>query len=192
MGREQLKTVLTDLTFVDPQELLVCALVFGIDKRDELIARFGEDVVKMIGDRFAKMLIAKLAPQDVIGRFRGESLAIVSMAVDLRQGMRFGKRVCRSLANGQITIKGEKIRLTASVGVASTSDDKVTNGNELFTLAEQRLEQAQACGGNVVSMDIRSDCPFNLLGKDKQAVLSSKIGSLGLKILPLIQVMDHE
>lgn len=98
--------VLSGLSFAEtPPAEAVCALVFGIDNRERLIEQFGDDVAGMIAARFANLLVSKLTPLDVIGRCRGERLAIISRSVDLKQGMRFGKQVCKNLASGQIDRK---------------------------------------------------------------------------------------
>lgn len=196
--------VLSDLSFAEtPPAEPVCALVFGIDNRNRLIEQFGDEVAGMISARFASLLLSKLTPLDVIGRCRGERLAIISRSVDLKQGMRFGKQVCKNLASGQITIRGQKVKLTASVGVASTSDDAVTSGSELFFLADQRLDQALVCGGNTVSIEYKPKCPLHCREQDvfemldalmvrKGLNLVGNVGTLGLKIMPLLQVINQE
>lgn len=181
----------------------LCVLVFGIDKRDALIGRFGEGVGEIIRERIAGLLSAKVEANDVIGCQGGERLAILSRGVDQKHGVRFAKRVCKSLAAGQITIHGQKVKLTASVGVASSSDDAVTSGAELLMLAGQRLDQALLCGGNTVSSDLRSACPvqcqgrrgldlLEILSAESGARLPSCLGSLGLQMLPLLRAMDAE
>lgn len=203
LDSEAFWSVLTGLSFAEAPAEPVCALVFGIDDREGLIERFGDDVAGLIAARFASLLLSKLTPLDVIGRCRGERLAIISRSVDLRQGVRFGKQVCKSLASGQITIRGQKVKLTASVGIASTSDDVLTSGSELFFLADQRLDQALVCGGNTVATEYKPKCPLHCREKDvfemldvlmvrKGMNLAGNVGTLGLKIMPLLQVIDQE
>ncbi len=164
-----------------------CALVFAIDNRDVLISRFGQDIAHLIDTLFARLLVAKLGAHDLIGRCRGERLAIVTRGVDLKQGLRFGKQVCKGLAASSITVHGEKIRLTASVGIASTSADPAVNGSELFARADERLEQALMCGGNLAAAELRPACPLC-----RQVGAAERIGAAGLKILPFLHTLDRE
>ena len=200
---DKFKSLVSEISFSDPGMGKACALVFGIDNRDALIQSFGEDVAEVIVARIAGLLFAKMGPLDSIGRWGSERLAIISSGVDLEHGVRFGNRVCKSLASGQVTIRGQKIKLTASGGVASSSNDHAADGNELFFLAEKRLDQALVCGGNTVASENKPRCP--LLCKNNMAVkfiealstqgeknIAKNIGFLGLKILPLLKVMDHE
>ena len=199
LDSDQFRALLAALTVGARRREDICALLFGIDNRDELKTRFGDEAAALIDARFAALLLAKVSPPDLIGRCRGERLAIISHGVDLRQGKRFGQQVCKSLATGQITIRGLKARLTVSVGVASTSDDNVTSGGELLALADQRLDQALVCGGNSVVSELRVDCPLQCLVDqfpglfDKNdAGLPPRIGTLGLRVMPLLRAMDRE
>ena len=203
LDREQFRQMISALALPDPKLGKVCALVFGIDNRDALTASFGEEAADIVASRLAGLLASKVGPSDAIGRCQGEQLAIISNGVDLEQGVRFAQRVCKGLASGQITIRGKKFKLTASVGVASNISDAVTTGSDLLALAEKRLNQARVCGGNSVASESRPNCPLfctdhttsklidvlNLRGTEHVA---SNIGNLGLRILPLLQIMDQE
>ncbi len=202
-SRERFNSVLSKLSLADPLGEAVCILVFRIDNRVALIEQFGEEVAAMIDTRFAKLLMSKTGPLDQIGHALGDRLAIVSHDVDLKQGERFGKQVCRSLAAGQITIRGQKVKLTASVGVASTSDDRVCSGTELFMLADQRLNQALVCGGNTVAIEYKAACPLHCrdrslaklieaLATKQESAINVNLGSIGLKILPVLRAMNDE
>lgn len=203
LDKDAFWTVLSELSFSEASTEDACALVFAIDNREALITQFGDDVAAMISARFASLLVAKVSPLDSIGRCCGERLAIISHGVDLKQGVRFGKQVCRSLASGQITIRGQKVKVTASVGVASTSDDMVDSGSALFFLAGQRLDQALVCGGNTVATEYKPKCPLHRRDKGDfelldalttqgEVSIAGHIGTLGLKILPLLRVMNQE
>ena len=203
LENDQFRSVLENYSTSDLKRDTFCALVFAIDDLSGFSLRFGDAVAEMIAARFAGLLVSKVGTLDSIGRCGGERLAIFSHGVDLKQGLNFGKRVCKSLASGQITIRGQQVRLTASVGVASSSDDGEVSGGELLALAEKRLEQALLCGGNTVASEFRPECPLHCpekiasrlieaLASNDSKKLAEKIGGLGLQIFPLVQVMDQE
>ena len=203
LANDAFTSLVSKVSFSDPKVGKACALVFGIDNREALIQSFGQDVVEIIIARIASLLFAKVGPLDSIGRWHNDRLAIISNAVDIEQGLRFGHRVCKSLASGQVTIRGQKMKLTASVGLASNTDDHVADGSDLIALAEKRLDQALICGGNTVANEHKPDCPLHC--KNKTALrliealsaqgdksIAKSIGSIGLKVLPLLKIMDHE
>jgi diguanylate cyclase (GGDEF)-like protein len=181
----------------------VCVLMFGIVNHDALINQFGEEVADDVGTRFASLLLAKIGPHDCIGRYPGERLVIISRGVTLDQCMHFAKRVCKSLASGHITIRGQQIKLSASAGAVIDSEHGMVSGDELLALASQRLDRALGCGGNTVVTDSRPDCPLHNAGKllptmlaslgaHDEKTLAAQIGTLGLQVLPLIAMMNKE
>ena len=203
LGRQEFSSLVSSLALSSADNVPVCILVFGIDGLDELIARFGVDVPEILTSRIAKPLAGKIHTHDHLGLFGAQKLAIISHGVDLRQGAIFGRRVCKSLVSGQVTIRGQKVRLTVSVGIASTSDDNVANGEELLTLADQRLEQALVCGGNTVCTEHRPSCPLHcqdkglitllrLLGGGEEGLLPEQKSVLGLAVLPFLQTLESK
>ena len=202
----QMKKVVAGLV---PADEMISMLVFGIDGRDDLIARFGQEAAVRIEERFASLVAAKIGATDLIGRQDGERLVVVTRGADLHQAARFGKKVCKRLASGQIALRGEKVGVTASVGIASTSDDSVANGGQLLALASQRLDQASVCGGNTVVTEFRAQCPghcptqqtaaavafaLKTLATDEQAqaIPKGEMLRLGRELLPLLKAMDRE
>lgn len=202
LGRKPFAAAVASLSFSTADENPTCLIVFGIDRLDELVSRFGKAVPEMLTSRIAGLLSAKVDSHDQFGQVEGKHLAIISHGVDLRHGSRFAKRVCKSLASGQIAIQGQKVKLTASAGVASTSEDKVARGAELLALAQQRLAQAQVCGGNTVSAELRPDCPLHCQNKaiaplllalrgGTEAMPAEQIVAVGLQALPLLKALDR-
>lgn len=181
----------------------VCVLMFGIANHDALIDQFGEEVAEDIGGRFASLLLAKIGPHDCIGRYTGERLVIISRGVTLDQCEHFAKRVCKSLASGQIMIRGQQIKLSACAGAVMASEHSVASGAELLALTSQRLDRALGCGGNTVVSDNRPDCPLHnagkllpimlaSLGECNEKTMADRIGTLGLQVLPLIAMINKE
>ncbi len=202
LGRKEFAGAIASLSFSATDDSPTCLIVFGIDHLDELISRFGKAVPEMLTSRIAGLLSAKVDSHDRFGLAERKHLAIISHGVDLRHGFRFAKRVCKSLASGQITIQGQKVKLTASAGVASTSEDKVARGVELLALAQQRLAQAQVCGGNTVSVELRPDCPLHCQNKaiapllfalrgGAEAMPAEQVVAAGLQVLPLLKALDR-
>lgn len=182
LDAEDFAAAVASLPYVMGSDESLCVLVFGIDRLNELIGRFGADVPDLLTERIARLLAAKIDPRDVLGRCGEEcaDVAIVSHGVDLRAGAHFGRRVCKSLAAGQIAVHGRKIRLTTSVGVAATSDDRAFPPKELLALARERMKQAKRCGGNSVCAELHPDCP--LVQRDE--ALLELFGLLGEMLEP--------
>lgn len=178
----------------------LCVLVFAIDRLKVLTTRFGKGVPDLLTGRIAKLLSEKIDPRDVLGRDDEDRVIIISPRVDLISGGNFGRRVCKSMT-GQISIHGQKIKLTASVGVAATSDDKMASPEDLLALAVDRLRQAALCGGNTVCTDIHPNCLMaNQQSAQVRALFRLLEGgttleqkqkeTLGTAVLPLLKKID--
>ena len=203
LGRKEFTASVNSLVFSSEDDHQTCMIVFGIDHLDELVSRFGKAVPEILTSRIADLLAAKVDRNDQFGQTNDQHLAIISHGVDLRHGARFAKRVCKSLAGGQITIQGQKIKLTASAGVASTSEDKVANGPDLLSLAQQRLAQAEICGGDAVCTELRPKCPLSCHDTTTALILhalrdgagsipAEQLSAVGLKVLPLLKALDKQ
>ena len=201
LDSKEFSEALTSLTHPMNSKESLCVLVFSIDRLKALTARFGKGLPDLLTGRIAKLLSEKIDPRDVLGRDDEDRVVIISHGVDLISGGNFGRRVCKSMTRGQISIHGQKIKLTASVGVAATSDDKVVSPEELLALAVERLRQASLCGGNTVCTDLHPNCPmvnqqsaqvralFRLLDGGTTLEPAQK-EALGTAVLPLLKKID--
>ena len=204
LSRDEIESrIAHTLSAANRQATGVCALMFGIVNHDALIDQFGEEVAEEIGSRFASLLLTKISRHDCIARYADERLVIVSRGVDLEQCAYFATRVCKSLASGQITIRGQQVKLNATAGAATSLEPSVSSGKELLALASQRLDRALGCGGSAVVTSNRPDCPLHnanallpkilaSLNASDETAITARIGTLGLQILPLLKAMDRE
>ena len=169
-------------------------LVFAVDGRDELLDRFGEQVPARIEARLGELLAARLASEDVLGHWHPGRLAVLARGVTGAEGARFARQICKSLAAGQIAVRGENLTLTLSAGIADSSADGKNNAKGLLALAAERLAAATAHGGNTVI-----DAPewpseawatvSHWLGGD---VDRNRILHLAPSLYPLLAALDRE
>lgn len=204
LSREDIeRRIAHTMSTANRQSTGVSALIFGIVNHDALIDQFGEEVAEEIGARFANLLLTKISRHDCIARYPGERLLIVSRGISLAQCVNFARRVCRSLASGHITIRGQQVKLSATAGAATSLESGVSSSASLLALASERLDRALGCGGNAVVTDSRPDCPLHnaglllpnmlaALNAKGDAAIAAQIGSLGLQILPLLKAINQE
>jgi diguanylate cyclase (GGDEF)-like protein len=204
LSREDIeRRIAHTMSTANRQSTGVSALIFGIVNHDALIDQFGEEVAEEIGARFANLLLAKIGRHDSIARYPGERLLIVSRGIGLAQCVHFARRVCKSLASGHITIRGQQVKLSATAGAATSLEKGVSSSASLLALASQRLDRALGCGGNAVVTDSRPDCPLHnaglllpnlltALNANGEQAIAAQIGSLGLQVMPLIKALNQE
>ena len=182
------------------------ALVFAIDGRSGLKKRFGESTLARIDARIAELIAARLEPEGLLGHWATGRLAAIAPGVDRRASSRFARQLGKCLCNGQITVRGEAIALTLSVGLANSAEDGLDNPQALLALAETRLEEAWICGGNTVIGESRPDSPVHCqreLSHDEFTQLTEarwlsedfsrdRMKQLAPAVFPLISALDRE
>jgi diguanylate cyclase (GGDEF)-like protein len=190
----------TALLAEDESAAMIGVLAFGLDRHAEFAARFGEETAQAIVAHVARVLQTKTGPGDSVGGADAARCLIASPGTSHASCTAFAQRVCRGLANSQVNIGGETFDLQVSAGIASVPDDAGLDADGLIALADARLRQAQAAGGNRVVADDAAAAPtgfgpeyFEELWRlyDPQAA-ARQLGALGLHLMPLLRTLDRE
>lgn len=178
---------------------MIGTIVFRLDAHAGLVARFGADTAAAITTHVAGVLAPKIGASDSIGVDAARCL-IVAPGTGLAGCTAFARRVCRGLANSQVSVGGESFTLQVSAGIASLPVDAGLDAGGLIALAESRLARAQAAGGNRVIVDDRIDTLpgfgpdyFEELWRlyDPRTAVQ-QFGALGLHLMPLLRKLDRE
>ncbi|PKO86311.1 MAG: hypothetical protein CVU18_15565 [Betaproteobacteria bacterium HGW-Betaproteobacteria-12] len=131
--------------------LMASVLIFGIDAYGDLCDRFGSRLAEKVVNKFSGLLAGKIRAQENVLHLADGRIGIVSSNVDREQCALFARRVCKALAAATIWLGGKQVKATVSAGVAAVPQDGVAmSAEELFYLASNRLDAAQAAGGNQV------------------------------------------
>jgi len=110
------------------------------DINDTLGHEAGDKLIKAVAQR----LRGRLRPDDFLARFGGDEFAILCLSGDSRGGERLADRVAAAFEQ-PISIDGQKLRVTASVGIA-TAPDHGRNADDLMRHADIALYQAKNLG----------------------------------------------
>lgn len=106
------------------------------------------------GDRVLLALAARLQAAcragDTIGRWGGEEFLLVLPATDAVRARSIAERTRRALADAPLEIDGRSLRVTASLGVATSSAERPTSADELLLAADRALYEAKDGGRNLV------------------------------------------
>jgi len=181
----------------------VSVLAFGLDNYQELIDRYGEELVARTVEKFSFMVARKIRPEDVISRLPGGRIVIIAPATTSAICAGFANRICKAMATAQIAVRGQRIDLTVSAGVAVIPEDGASlSGQELLNLADTRLDDAQRAGGNRVVTKANTkgnalgSCEAfvpqlkELLASVDPAVLRPCLGTVGLQLIPLLKEIE--
>jgi len=181
----------------------VGVLAFCLDDYDDLIVRYGAELAFGSAQRFCFLLSRKIRPEDYIGQLADGRVVIVTRSTSATICAGFANRICKAMASAQISVEGQRINLTVSVGVAVVPDDGAgLSERALLQLAYERLGAAARAGGNrVVSAsrlpgDGLAGCETYvpqlkaLLAKIDPADLQPCLGAIGVQLMPLLKELE--
>jgi len=175
-------------------------MVLGFDDFAGLCQRLGGDVAEEVGNRFAHMLAGKIRQEDSLGHFGAGQYAIISPGTAPSYCATFAERVRQAVEVARLTVQGQTVAVTVSIGLAGVPADRVTSAGALLDLAGARMREAMDSGGNsVVSggvMATRSTISLHhaleLLASKRPEAVKPHLGVLGKQVLPLLQLMCQE
>lgn len=181
----------------------VGVIAFAIDGYDNLIARYGNDLAIRTAEKFSFMLARKIRPEDCIGQLPDGLVVIVAAATSADTCSRFATRICKAMAAAQVSVRGQRLDLTVSAGVAVMPDDGMDlTGPALLQMAHDRLAAARKAGGNRVAArpdyqgsglgNCETFVPLlkDLLATTDPAVLRPCLGSIGMELMPLLRELE--
>jgi two-component system, cell cycle response regulator len=175
-------------------------MVLGFDGFSGLCERFGSAVAEQVAERFAKMLSGKIRQEDSIGHFGAGQYAIIAPGTAASYCATFGERVREAIELARLTVQGETVALTVSIGLASIPADQVSSAVGLLEVAGQRMQQAMQSGGNRLESGgivpqlrpISLRHALELLAGNRAEVVIPHLPALGRELLPLLELMNKE
>jgi two-component system, cell cycle response regulator len=87
-------------------------------------------------------------PYDTVGRYGGEEFLIVAPETNAETALRIAERIRRAVESRVIVGQECAIRVTASFGVAASTDPVPVRPQTLLNLADEALYRAKSNGRN--------------------------------------------
>ncbi len=128
-----------------------------IDHFKKLYKTHGDDISEDLLTWFAKLLSGCARTEDTVARIGGAQFAILASATSIANATTLCRRLQETVASQPYRHGNLTIPITLSMGMASLSQDRRDNIEELLKLAQQRLCHAQSEGGDRVCSSVLSD-----------------------------------
>lgn len=175
-------------------------MVLGFDNFESLCERFGAPVAEQVGSRFAKMLASKMRQEDSLGHYGSGQYAVVAPGTAIAFCATFAERVREAVEVARLSVQGQTVALTVSIGLASVPTDQVTSAVALLDIAGQRMSQAMQAGGNrtesggalPATRPISINHALELLAANRQEPVKPHLQALGRQLLPLLNLISQE
>ena len=133
-------------------------LILDVDLFKSINDRFGHNVGDAVIRCVAAICHAEKRDSDILALIGGEEFVLLLPKTTGEQAMAFAEQLRRRIESEALTVDGEGLRVTASIGVTET--DMVSVGiGDLMKRADQALYDAKRDGRNRVKSRFRQDRP---------------------------------
>lgn len=129
-----------------PACLLLLDLDFFRIVNDRLGHTAGDQVLKMAAD----LIRGTLRDSDIVGRYRGNTFAVVLPHTNRQQAHSLAERLRERVERYPFTMEAGQVRTTASIGLAALPDTTVVSVLEWIMVGDVALNDAKSQGRNRV------------------------------------------
>jgi two-component system, cell cycle response regulator len=98
-----------------------------------------------------------IRPYDCVGRYGGEECLIVVPSSDAMGAVGLAERIRKDIEARPIVVEGVSIPVTASLGVACSTPNRLLDPQEMLRLADDALYRAKANGRNRCELAVTQD-----------------------------------
>lgn len=131
----------------------ISVMVIDIDHYGQLVEWHGARVAELITRKLSKILSTKVRTEDTVTQLAPSRFGVLSPSTDLFGCCAFALRLQRAMEKLVMTYRDERIRISVTIGVASSAVDGMQTVGHLIETAAGRVQRGIAAGGNRVVAD---------------------------------------
>lgn len=134
--------------YILPLSLIMIDMDYFKSINDIYGHQYGDTLLREI----ARHLINSARSNDIVIRYGGEEFLIILPDTGKEGAVMLGRRLLDSLNSHTFDPKGKKLKLKASMGIASYPDAGINTESELLNSVDKVLHEAKESGGNTLSV----------------------------------------
>jgi diguanylate cyclase (GGDEF)-like protein len=127
-------------------------LMADLDHFKQVNDRYGHLAGDAVLERMGKVFDGTLRSIDTAGRYGGEEFLIILDNSSEQEAGQTAERIRKAVEDSEITMNGETIKVTISIGVATTSEMMNVENKHLIDIADKSLYRAKKNGRNRVEL----------------------------------------
>jgi diguanylate cyclase len=120
-------------------------MLLDIDHFKSVNDTHGHDVGDTVLRETAKVITNSIRSSDVVARFGGEEFVVIMPHAELKAALHVAMQVRRAVESNNVDIGSKQIKVTASIGVTSRSNEDV---NKMIKRADRAMYSAKKAGRN--------------------------------------------
>jgi two-component system, cell cycle response regulator len=137
----------SEFAFAARHGTALCVLLLDIDHFKRINDTYGHPAGDEVLRRISASLRGGVRTEDVVARYGGEEFAVIARGIDVAGARMFAGRVRIMVERAHIEWEGNRIAVTASVGLAHNHSGAAVNTPERLVLAADRALYAAKDGG---------------------------------------------
>jgi two-component system, cell cycle response regulator len=123
-------------------------ILLDIDHFKEVNDRYGHLCGDSVLREIAAAIKDSVRPYDTVGRYGGEEFLIVVPKADPKSAVRIAERIRKAIHSRVVATNGAEVRVTASFGVATSTESEPAVPEVLLRAADEALYRAKTNGRN--------------------------------------------
>lgn len=140
-----------NIDLLKQQQSSFAIVLLDLDYFKSVNDQYGHDIGDAVLKQVAKILTENIREQDVVGRFGGEEFIILMSNGALENALRLAERCRQAIEKEEIRLDHQQtLKVTASFGVAVSTNPFLSTKEELIRQADQALYLAKNNGRNQV------------------------------------------
>lgn len=168
----------------------LCVLLLDADHFKRINDRYGHHVGDIVLRRIAEVCSRQIRTVDALGRLGGEEFALLLPSTGLEGARVMAERIRRAIAAERITVDGETIRVTVSIGGTQVLPGEATI-KAAMQRADEAMYRAKQEGRNRVAMEpprLPEQQPAPLPGPSGPAIAAPVIAEMPLPERPVAEL----
>ncbi|KPK65192.1 MAG: hypothetical protein AMK73_03695 [Planctomycetes bacterium SM23_32] len=125
--------------------------MLDVDRFKQVNDTHGHQVGDTVLAELAGRMEQAVRPYDTLGRYGGEEFLLILPGCDGESAAKIAERVRTAVSDRSVATTGGPVSVTASIGVAASSDLAAASAADLVRAADTALYQAKADGRNCVA-----------------------------------------
>jgi len=127
-------------------------VMLDVDHFKDFNDSYGHQTGDRVLQELARVLVNTVRNVDLVARYGGEEFAIILLEIDRAKVLEVAGRLRKSVEELEVnSVQGQKLRITASFGLACFPDD-AQDKSTLIQLADEALYRAKESGRNRIVM----------------------------------------
>lgn len=130
--------------------VLISVRLDPLPELEPVMPQVRDKLVHKILDFIGRTLLKTIRQEDALGRLPDNEFVLAAMGISPTAAHKFAQRLLQAIGRSRISYEGRDLGVSASIGIATSSDSAIDKAEELIRLASERSRIAQDAGGQRV------------------------------------------